>query len=109
LLVAASWRSRSPKPIVEATRNRRAAFTLLVHAYNEVRAAIVCLRRQRGDADTIVPALHVGRAKWKGRKRTKEPAQTESAPATPTFTDSALACAAQLNADHVAVTGPFLQ
>ena len=78
LLVAASWRSRSPDTIVEAARNRRAAFGLLANAYNEVRAAIVYLRRQRGDADTFVPSLYVGRGKKKGPKSTKEPLRVYS-------------------------------
>jgi hypothetical protein len=108
LLVAASWRSRSPDTIVEATRNRQAAFTLLVNAYNEVRAAIVYLRRQREDADTFVPSLYGGRTKMKGRKPTKEPMHSECAPATPAVTGSALPCVAQLNANQVAATGPFL-
>ena len=108
LLVAASWRNRSSDTIIEATRNRQAAFTLLVNAYNEVRAAIVYLRRQRGDADTFVPSLYVGRAKKKRSKSTKAPTHTELAPATPALTGSALPRVAQLNATQEAATGPFL-
>ena len=109
LLVAASWRSRLPDTIIEATRNRQAAFTLLVNAYNEVRAAILYLRRQRGDADTFVPSLYVGRAKKRGPKSTKAPMYTEFAAANPAPTGSALPGVAQLNATQDAATGPFLR
>ena len=48
---AVGLREQSPQVVAEAARNRHAAFTLFLGAYEEVRAAIQYLRRQEGDAD----------------------------------------------------------
>jgi len=59
-------RQLSPQVIAQAARNRQAAFTLFMRAYEEVRAAIQYLRHHEGDADAIMPSLFAGRG---GRKK----------------------------------------
>ena len=62
LVTAAGLRDQAPQLTAEATRDRQAAFTLFINAYNEVRAVIGFLRRKQGDLDTIAPSLFNGRA-----------------------------------------------
>jgi hypothetical protein len=62
LVTAAGLRDQAPQLTAEATRDRLAAFTLFINAYNEVRAVIGFLRRKQGDVDTIAPSLFIGRA-----------------------------------------------
>jgi hypothetical protein len=59
-------RELSPQVIAQATRNRQAAFTLFMKAYEEVRAAVQYVRHHEGDAGSIIPSLFAGRG---GRKK----------------------------------------
>ncbi len=60
---------------------RRAAF-LLIAAYDEVRAAIVYLRRHEGDALTLVPALYAATGGHSAKELPSDPV-VETKPATP--------------------------
>ena len=59
-------RELSPQAMAQVTRNRQAAFTLFIKAYEEVRAAVQYLRHHEGDGDSILPSLFAGRG---GRKK----------------------------------------
>jgi hypothetical protein len=79
LVTGAGEREQAPQLTAEAIRDRQAAFTIFVNAYNEVRAVIGFLRRKEGDVDTIAPSLYVGRVAPK-----KKPADAgEDKPQTP--------------------------
>ena len=62
LVTAAGVREQAPQLTAEATRDRQAAYTLFINAYNEVRSVVGFLRRKQGDVDTIAPSLFIGRA-----------------------------------------------
>ena len=61
----------SPQVIARVTRNRQAAYTLFIKAYEEVRSAVQYLRHREGDADSIMPSLFAGRG---GRKKATDDA-----------------------------------
>jgi hypothetical protein len=77
---AVGERDQAPQIAAEAVRNRQAAFTLFIDAYEEVRTAINYLRRKQGDADTIAPSLYAGRTVSK-KKPTDDANVTPPAPA----------------------------
>ena len=54
-------REQMPELQASATRDRQAAYTLFIEAYDEVRAAIAYVRRKEGDVDEIMPSLYAGR------------------------------------------------
>jgi hypothetical protein len=60
-------RDQTPRTPSEIARNRQAAYTLLIHAYEEARWAIRYLRRNHGDADETAPSLYTSHAKKKKR------------------------------------------
>lgn len=79
LITAAGERERAAQLTAEATRDRQAAYTLFIRAYDEIRWVIGFLRRKQGDIDVIAPSLYAGRASTK-----KKPAErNEEKPATP--------------------------
>lgn len=61
LVTAVGEREQAPVIAAEAVRDRQAAFTIFVNAYDEVRSVICFLRRKQGDADSIIPSLYAGR------------------------------------------------
>ncbi len=65
LVTAAGEREQAPQLTAEAIRDRQAAFTIFINAYDEVRSVIGFLRRKRGDLDTIAPSLFLGRVSSK--------------------------------------------
>lgn len=68
--------------LAEATENRRRAFTLVSRAYDEVREAVIYLRRRENDADTIAPTLYPGKARRPAvEEPTNVPAGSVPAPA----------------------------
>jgi len=75
---AVGQREQSPQMIAAATRNRQAAYTLFMRAYEEVRAAVQYVRRHDGDADTIIPSLFANRG-----ARRKATHDTTDKPNTP--------------------------
>ncbi len=58
---AVGLREQSPQIIAEAARNRQAAYTLFIKAYDEVRFGVQYLRRHEEDADSIAPSLFANR------------------------------------------------
>jgi hypothetical protein len=70
---------------LEAAETRQRAFTLLMHAYDQVRRAIICLRWNEGDADEIAPSLFAGRSNGRGKEQSQaEPTvPVPTAPTTP--------------------------
>jgi hypothetical protein len=76
---AVGLREQSPQIIAEASRNRQAAFTLFLGAYDEVRTAIQYLRRKEGDVDNIAPSLYANRGLR--RKPTEDPQPPAPTPA----------------------------
>jgi hypothetical protein len=73
-------RELSPQVVALATRNRQAAFTLFMRAYEEVRAAVQYIRHHEGDADTIIPSLFAGRG---GRKKASDGTNDKPQPPVP--------------------------
>jgi hypothetical protein len=69
---ALGLREQMPELQAAAARDRQAAYTLFVEAYNEVRAAIGYVRRKEDDVDTLMPSLFAGRGGSK-RKTTDDP------------------------------------
>ncbi len=61
LLTAVGEREHTPATVAQAVRDRKAAFTLFIEAYDEVRAVIAFVRRKQGGADTIAPSLYARR------------------------------------------------
>jgi len=80
LVTAVGEKEQAPIVEAEAVRERQAAFSLFVNAYDEVRSVISYLRRKEGDVDSIIPSLYAGRALPK--KKPTEDATDK--PATPT-------------------------
>jgi len=58
VLQALTARAFSDEEVAEATRQRQAAFTLFVRAYEEVKRGVVFLRWHEGDADELLPSLY---------------------------------------------------
>ena len=109
---AVGVRDQSPQTVAEAVRNRQAAFTLFIHAYEEVRAAVQYLRRKQGDADSIAPSLYLSRGQ---RKKTAD--ESPADPAVPVVAQPVTtaptapgnnAPAAHPAASAVAKNGPFM-
>lgn len=71
-------RQVSPQVVAQVTRNRAAAYTLFIKAYEDVRSAVQYLRHREGDADSIMPSLFAGRG---GRKKATD--DTGDKPNTP--------------------------
>ncbi len=79
LLTAVGEREQAPVIAAVAVRDRQAAFTLFITAYDEVRSVISYQRRKQGDVDSIIPSLYAGRIITK-KKPTDE---TGDKPVTP--------------------------
>jgi hypothetical protein len=73
LVTAVGEREQAPAIAAEAVRDRQAAFTLCVNAYDEVRSVIAYLRRKQGDVESIAPSLYAGRTSSK-----KKPAESNN-------------------------------
>ena len=96
-----------------ATADMRArAFTLFTRAYDDARRAVIFLRWHEGDADSIAPSLHPGRAGSK-KKPTDDandtppevtPAETPAQPAPHGGNTSATPAAKS----DIAANGPFM-
>jgi hypothetical protein len=71
--------------VADAADNRQRAFTLFVNAYDQVRRAVLFLRHDEDDADTIIPSLYAGRSNRRRIEPTEEPKPPEvTAPTTQT-------------------------
>jgi hypothetical protein len=74
-------REQMPELQAAAARDRQAAYSLFIEAYDEVRAAIAYVRRKEDDVDNIMPSLYAGRNG--GRKK---PVVDEPKPTPPVVT-----------------------
>jgi len=81
LLTAVGEREQAPAIAAAAVRDRQAAFSLFINAYDEVRTVIGYLRRKEGDVDSIAPSLYLGRVMPK-KNTPDQPPATTAAPAT---------------------------
>jgi hypothetical protein len=79
LAQAAGLREQAPLIAAETAKLRQQALTLMVRAYDEVRHAVLYLRRKQGDADSISPSLYAGR----GGKGSTDPADAKPAEPAP--------------------------
>jgi hypothetical protein len=116
LITAVGRRERAPNIAAEAIRNRQAAFTLLINAYEEVRAAIKYLRRKQGDADKTAPSLYESHGIRKKKKRDKDkPAEVESPKGSEVAIQTSVTATASnvpandATRDFVAAHGPFVE
>ena len=73
-------KQQPPEVQAQAARDRQAAYTLVVKAYEQVRAALAYVRREYGDADEILPSLYAGRNNSNIKK--KDPPETNPTPTT---------------------------
>jgi hypothetical protein len=110
---AVGEREQAPQITAEAVRNRQAAFTLFINAYEEVRTAIAYLRRKQGDAESVAPSLYAGRIVSKKKPaldiNNKPPAPAPVAtPANPPAAPSVNAGASQNNKPDASAAGPFV-
>lgn len=112
IITAVGEREQAVQMTAEATRDRQAAFTIFINAYNEVRAAIGFLRRKQGDVDTIAPSLFLGRTT--GKKKATDTAEDKSqtaAATSPSATPPTTAAASpspQAKPAEVPGTGPYM-
>ncbi len=67
-----------------ATHEGRRALALLVQAYDEIRSAVLYLRRKEKDGSTIAPSLYLGPRRRRGRAEELEASPESPAPTTPT-------------------------
>jgi hypothetical protein len=115
LVTAAGEREQAPQLTAEAIRDRQAAFTIFINAYDEIRSVIGFIRRKQGDVDTIAPSLFLGRATGKKKDngdKAQTPATTVPAatqPAAPVTNATPLANMAPVANAQVAATGPYVQ
>ena len=72
LLTLLGTREQGPSANADASLLRQKAFTRVVRAYNEVRAAIAFVRRKEGDVDEVTPSLYA---------RRRRPGGSDEAPA----------------------------
>jgi hypothetical protein len=76
-------REQMPELQASAARDRQAAYTLFICAYDEVRAAIAYVRRTEDDVDDIMPSLYAGRGGGKKRFATEETTKSASPAVAP--------------------------
>jgi hypothetical protein len=83
----------SPAAVAAITEERQRAFTQLIKAYDEARAAITFIRRREGDAEQIAPNLYAAnnrrRKALEAAPAAPPPVPTAPAPAPPAATDGA--------------------
>jgi hypothetical protein len=112
LVTATGEREQAPEVAAEVVRDRQAAFTLFINAYEEVRAAVAYIRRKQGDAESIAPSLYAGRTASKKKPADEPDATTPAAtpvvtPAQPAVPGTVAAATPALKAD-IAANGPFM-
>ena len=61
ILRVVGLRDQAPAVVAAPADNRARAFSIFIHAYDEVRRAVAYLRWSEGDADSIAPSLYAGR------------------------------------------------
>lgn len=110
LLTAAGWRRAATSSAAQALRDRRAAFTLFINAYDEVRCVIRFIRRKQRDADAIAPSLYAARAAGKKKSAALPDKHSTAAPPAeaPQQLSRALAVAPAPTSLEPREPGPFL-
>lgn len=83
ILEAIGDRDSSPAATARATRERDKTFTLFVRAHDQARRALVFLRWDEDDADTIMPSMYHGRRPGKKAEGASELAPKANAEAAP--------------------------
>lgn len=92
----------SPAAVAALTEERQRAFTQVIKAYDEARAAIAFLRRREGDLEQIAPNLYIANTRRrKGAEAPVIPAVTPPTSGTP-----APVAAPPSNGTNVPVPGP---
>ena len=76
-------RDLAPTVIAAVARERQAAFTLTVKAYDQARRAASYLLWDDGNVDEVVPSLYAGRGGRRRAEPTAEPTRGADVPATP--------------------------
>ena len=66
----------------QTARDRQAAYTLAVKAYEQVRAALAYVRRDYDDVDEILPSLYAGRNNSNIKKKDTPEANPATTPTT---------------------------
>ena len=112
LVTTTGEREQAPVVSAEVVRDRQAAFTLFINAYEEVRAAVAYIRRKQGDADSIAPSLYAGRTASKKKPaddtNATQPAVTPVVnPAQPAVPNAVPPATPTVKTD-VAANGPFM-
>jgi hypothetical protein len=114
LTLAVGKCDRVPELLKLAGEQRQRAYTLFVRAYTEVRAAVVYLRRNHGDADKVAPSLY-GKRKRISKSLATETVEAKPVPQsiTPSECDAttiAATSSADTNGASVGIPGanPFL-
>jgi hypothetical protein len=79
---AVSFKEQGPPNVADVARDRLQAYTLFFNAYDQVRRAVIYLRWNQGDADSIAPSLYAGRSN--GRKKTTSDVTPTTAETTTT-------------------------
>ncbi|HEY5956530.1 MAG TPA: hypothetical protein VIV60_08260 [Polyangiaceae bacterium] len=79
LVAAIGMRQQVPTLAVDAAADRQRAFTLFMRAYDQIRRAVVFLRWETGDIDSIAPSLYA--KSHNSRKGRPEPTPNEQKPA----------------------------
>lgn len=69
LMNALSDRAVSPQSVGEVAVQRQRNFTLLARTYDQVRRAVMFLRWEEGDLDTLAPSLYAGRGNSNAKKK----------------------------------------
>ncbi len=95
-------REQMPELQANAARDRQAAYTLFVEAYDEVRAAIAYVRRKEDDVDSIMPSLYAGRNGGKKKPVVNEPPKPPSPVVTPPADNSPVVAPLVTPAAHAA-------
>jgi hypothetical protein len=108
LITAVGQREQAPLVVAAAADSRQRAFSLLVKTCDQARRAVIYLRWNKDDVESIAPSLYAGRQNTNDRKGTDggqvEPATTTATPphappvAVPTAIVSAAAAASATTA-----------
>jgi hypothetical protein len=78
LTEAVGTKEQSPEKAEEIRLIRKKAYALLMHNYEEIRSAVIYVRRGEGDVDSIMPSLYAGRSP--GGREVEEETEPEPAP-----------------------------
>lgn len=100
LVKALGEKEQAPAVDDAAALDRKRAFTLLANAYGEVRAAVLYLRRDAGDADLIAPSLYAGRGGSKRKESAEESDESEKPVPAPHAPTNGAAAAPALPVGH---------